>query len=104
LGLEVASEYSSMTEEGSFRAGDGTTVSIYSRPGMPAPQNTTLAFAVPPERFEEVMEDLRRRGVVFEEYDIPEIGLKTVNGVVEMDGSKAAWFKDSEDNIVVIGT
>jgi len=38
--------------------------------------------------------------VVFEEYDLP--GLKTVNGFIEMDGERAAWFKDSEGNILSI--
>jgi predicted enzyme related to lactoylglutathione lyase len=44
--------------------------------------------------------ELRARGVVFEEYDMP--GLKTVNGIATGGGSKAAWFKDSEGNIMAI--
>jgi catechol 2,3-dioxygenase-like lactoylglutathione lyase family enzyme len=47
-----------------------------------------------------VVEELRSRGVVFEEYDFP--GLKTVNGIAEMDGERAAWFIDSEGNILSI--
>jgi predicted enzyme related to lactoylglutathione lyase len=43
---------------------------------------------------------LRARGVVFEEYDMP--GLKTVNGIAAAGGSKAAWFKDSEGNILAV--
>ena len=35
-------------------------------------------------------EGLRAKGVVFEDYDMPEIGLKTVNGVAEVEGTKAA--------------
>lgn len=46
----------------------------------------------------------RARGVVLEEYDIPEIGLRTVNGVAEFDGAKVAWFLDTERNIVSLGT
>ena len=38
--------------------------------------------------------------MTFEDYDLPEIGLKTVNGIAAFEGSKAAWFKDSEGNIV----
>ena len=42
---------------------------------------------------------LRGRGVVFEEYDMGEF--KTEDGVVTLpDGSKGAWFKDSEGNIL----
>ena len=44
--------------------------------------------------------ELKKRGVVFEEYDLP--GMKTVNGVATMDGAKGAWFKDSEGNIFAI--
>ena len=43
---------------------------------------------------------LRARGVVFEEYDLP--GLKTVNGIATGGGSRAAWFKDSEGNIMAL--
>ena len=85
-----------------FAAGDGSMVLIYERPGMPAPQNTTLGFNLPADQFDAVAADLRAKGVTFEEYDIPEIGLKTVNGIAEFEGAKAAWFKDSEGNIVNI--
>ena len=88
------------TSQSMFTAGDGTMVLVYEQPGMPAPANTTLGFRVPDDKLSEVMADLRSRSVVFEEYDIPEIGLKTVNGVAEVAGSKAAWFKDTEGNII----
>ena len=87
-----------------FTAGDGTMVMIYERPGMPAPQNTALGFGLPADKFDEVAADLRTKGVTFEDYDLPEIGLKTVNGIAEFEGFKAAWFKDSEDNIVNIAS
>ena len=38
--------------------------------------------------------------MIFEEYDFP--GLRTVNGIAEMDGERAAWFVDSEGNILSI--
>jgi hypothetical protein len=47
------------------------------------------------------MADLRKRGVVFEEYALP--GLKTVNSVAEMGKmGKGAGFKDSEGNILSV--
>ena len=46
------------------------------------------------------MAELRERGVVFEEYDFP--GLKTVDGVAEVGTERAAWFKDTEGNTIVI--
>lgn len=44
--------------------------------------------------------DLKSRGVVFEDYDMP--GIKTVDGVVNMGDTKGAWFKDSEGNIFAL--
>jgi len=53
---------------------------------------------------------LRARGVIFETYDLP--GLATVEGIAEVSGNypskggvgeRAAWFKDSEGNLLAIG-
>jgi hypothetical protein len=47
------------------------------------------------------MEQLKTRGVTFEEYDIP--GVKTVDGIAEFgEGERGAWFKDSEGNIIAL--
>ena len=43
---------------------------------------------------------LRTRGLRFEEYDYP--NLKTVDGVADLGYAKAAWFKDSEGNLLGI--
>lgn len=61
---------------------------------------TRLSFVV--DDFDAEMADLRKRGVVFEEYDMP--GLKTINGVAEIGGVKGAWFKDTEGNILSLTT
>ncbi len=103
LGLK-AMEASGPSSEGMYTAGGGTMVMIYERPGMPAPQNTTLGFGVAVDKFDEVIADLRGRGVVFEDYDLPDIGLKTVDGVGDYDGAKVAWFKDTEGNIINIAS
>jgi len=45
--------------------------------------------------------ELKQRGVVFERYDdMP--GERTPEGAVIAGGAKAAWFKDSEGNILAI--
>jgi predicted enzyme related to lactoylglutathione lyase len=44
--------------------------------------------------------DLKARGVTFEEYDTPEV--QTVNSIMTAGSSKAAWFKDTEGNILAI--
>ena len=43
---------------------------------------------------------LKARGVKFEDYDMP--GDKSPSGVVTAGGAKAAWFKDTEGNILAI--
>ena len=48
------------------------------------------------------VEEMRGRGVEFEEYDTPET--RTENGVARMPGGgEAAWFKDSEGNLIGVG-
>ena len=64
-------------------------------------QATSAAFRVPD--FDAVIESLRSNGVVFEHVDFGEMGA-TVDGVISVaDGDfKAAWFKDSEGNILSV--
>jgi catechol 2,3-dioxygenase-like lactoylglutathione lyase family enzyme len=52
------------------------------------------------EDVEREVSELKARGVVFEEYDVP--GQRSPSGVVTAGGAKAAWFKDSEGNILAI--
>jgi catechol 2,3-dioxygenase-like lactoylglutathione lyase family enzyme len=44
--------------------------------------------------------ELKARGVKFEEYDMP--GVKTENSIATAGGAKAAWFKDTEGNILAV--
>ena len=44
--------------------------------------------------------ELKARGVEFENYDMP--GEKSPSGVLNAGGAKAAWFRDSEGNILAI--
>ena len=61
--------------------------------------NQATAVGLGVEDVPAAVASLRGRGVQFEEYDFGEI--KTVDGVVTMpDGSRGAWFKDTEGNIV----
>ena len=43
--------------------------------------------------------ELKKRGVTFERYDMPEMD---ATGISTAGGAKAAWFKDSEGNIMAI--
>jgi predicted enzyme related to lactoylglutathione lyase len=44
--------------------------------------------------------ELKRRGVKFEEYRTPEI--QTRDGIASPGDTKAAWFKDTEGNIMAL--
>jgi predicted enzyme related to lactoylglutathione lyase len=75
----------------------GGQLYLYQR--APSKADHTLAsFMV--DDIESEARDLRRKGVKLEEYDIPSMGLKTVNGIATMGDMKGAWFKDSEGNIL----
>lgn len=45
--------------------------------------------------------ELKRHGVQFEEYDLP--GMNGEDGIYTGGGARAAWFKDSEGNLLGIG-
>ena len=94
LGIEP----SDSMEEGSlmYRCGQGTGFLVYQTENAGTAKNTQLGWET--EDLEREMEELRGRGVVFEDYDFP--GLKTENGVATADWGKAAWFLDSEGNIL----
>ena len=97
LGLKVIKEDPSpglMLE-----AGKGTGIYLYQR-GATKADHTVLDFHVADVEAE--VKQLKAKGVKFEEYNIPSMGIKTVNGVATMDGMKAAWFKDTEGIILGI--
>jgi len=80
-----------------YEAG-GTGFGLYQSAFAGTNQATAAMLIV--NEFDSEFEGLRSRGVVFEDYDFGE-DFRTVNGVLEgPDGSKAAWFKDSEGNIL----
>lgn len=80
---------------------------LFASAGAPSGRHTQMAFEV--EDIEAAVAELRRRGVVFEEYDSP--GLVTVDGIADIEGNypskgsaeRGAWFRDSEGNMLGIG-
>jgi predicted enzyme related to lactoylglutathione lyase len=80
-----------------FECGDGTLMELYQR-GPSKADHTVATFEV--SNIEEEVNMLRGNRVNFEEYDVPEI--KTQNGIATQGSVKAAWFKDSEGNILCI--
>jgi catechol 2,3-dioxygenase-like lactoylglutathione lyase family enzyme len=82
-----------------YQMAGGTGFGVFRTGGAPSGTHTQMALEVPD--VEAAVKDLRSRGVKFEEYDSPM--LKTVDGVANIGGTKAAWFKDSEGNVVGLG-
>lgn len=69
-------------------------------PSQFAGTNQATAAGISVDDFDGAMAELRANGVTFEEYDFGE-EFRTVDGIVTMpDGAQAAWFKDSEGNIL----
>lgn len=84
-----------------YRCGKGTGFLLYQTDNAGSAKNTQMSWGV--DDVEKEVEELRGRGVVFEEYDMP--GLKTENGIATMEGmGKGAWFLDSEGNILNISS
>lgn len=99
LGLEP--ENPEASDNLMYKCGNGTGFLLYETPNAGTAKNTQLGFQS--TDLDRDMADLRERGVVFEEYDMP--GLKTENGVATLpDGERGAWFLDSEGNILSIAT
>ncbi len=78
-----------------FAAG-GAEFALYPRPTPPQSDHTALSWEVP--SVEQEVRALRERGVRFDDYpDLP-----TRDGIAEMNGEHAAWFKDPDGNILCI--
>lgn len=85
-------------EDGSIRVQVADS-SIMVYPSTFAGTNQATAVGIGVEDVEQAVAYFRERGVKFEEYDFGEI--KTTDGILSMpDGTKGAWFKDSEGNII----
>jgi catechol 2,3-dioxygenase-like lactoylglutathione lyase family enzyme len=103
LGLEPVEE-----REGGLRylcaAGE---FHLFLSTGVSSGTFTQLGFEV--EDIEVVVADLRRRGIVFEEFDLPDFEVE--DGIVKVEdnypskgvGERGIWFRDSEGNLLALG-
>jgi len=98
LGLEPHEE----RDGGLLYRATGGEFALFESAGASPGTFTQMAFEV--DDIETTVAELRGRGVVFEEVDLP--GLRTVNGIADIAGQypskgrgeRAAWFRDSEGN------
>jgi catechol 2,3-dioxygenase-like lactoylglutathione lyase family enzyme len=83
-----------------LQAGGGTKLYLYQRAPTRA-DHTVAGFTV--DDVEATVAGLKARGVVFQELDVPSMGIKTINGIASFGDMKAAWFSDTEGNILAVG-
>ncbi|HMI83787.1 MAG TPA: VOC family protein [Polyangiaceae bacterium] len=81
-----------------YESAGGTACFMYPTPNAGTSRASQAFWQV--EDVEREVAELRGKGVVFEEYDMP--GLQTKNGIATGGGAKTAWFKDPEGNILAI--
>ncbi|WP_367325544.1 VOC family protein [Streptomyces sp. HUAS ZL42] len=90
-----------------YRCG-GVEFALFRSTGASPGTFTQMAWEV--DDIEAVVSELRQRGVVFEEVDVP--GFRTKDGIAGIDGNypskgargeRGAWFRDSEGNMLGIG-
>jgi catechol 2,3-dioxygenase-like lactoylglutathione lyase family enzyme len=90
-----------------YRCGS-TLFALFASAGSPSGQHTQMGWKV--DDIDEAVAELRARGVLFEDYDLP--GMKVVDGIADIEGAypseggigeRAVWFHDSEGNLLGIG-
>ena len=78
-----------------FECGNGSQLVLYHRNSPTKADHTAAGWEV--DDVENVVKDLREKGVVFEQYEMTD-----EQGIATMGPVKGAWFKDSEGNILSV--
>jgi len=95
LGFKAKEEYAGGVI---YEFGKGTGCFLYPTPNAGTSKASQAFWQV--DDVEGEVAELKARGVVFEEYDLPGVQMK--NSIAAAGGAKAAWFKDSEGNILAV--
>jgi catechol 2,3-dioxygenase-like lactoylglutathione lyase family enzyme len=96
LGLDVSESHGILT----LRLAGGSNVIIYPKPNHVPATFTVLNFPV--DDVDLAVDELTKRGVQFEHYDLP--GIKTDEKGIRRGGNgpTVAWFKDPAGNILSV--
>jgi predicted enzyme related to lactoylglutathione lyase len=81
-----------------FDVGSGATLALMEKPAGAQADHTAISFEV--SDIGASIKDLKSRGAVFADYDLP--GLKTTEHVCVLGAEKAAWFEDPDGNILCL--
>ena len=95
LGLKVSEDHALLT----LHLAGGNNVLIYPKPNHVPATFTVLNFPV--EDVDFAVEELKKRGVRFEVYDLPDIKTDE-KGIMRGNGPTIAWFKDPAGNILSV--
>src|SRR5438046_2736246 len=79
-----------------YEAGGGTRFLVYPSQSAGTNQATAMGISVPD--IEAAVDDLAARGIAFERYE----GYTNERGIADTGPVRAAWFKDTEGNILGI--
>ena len=95
LGLKVSETNGLLT----LHLAGGSNVLIYPKPNHTPATFTVLNFPV--DDVDQAVDELAKRGVRFEIYDLPDIKTDK-KGIMRGKGPTIAWFKDPAGNILSV--
>jgi len=95
LGLKVSENHGLL----SLHLAGGNNVLVYPKPDHVPATFTVLNFPV--DDVEVAVDELKKRGVRFELYDLPDIKTDR-KGIMRGNGPTIAWFKDPGGNILSV--
>ena len=95
LGLDVSESHGLLT----VHLAGGNNVLIYPKPNHVPATFTVLNFPVPD--IDRAVDELAKRGVRFEQYDLPEIKTDR-KGIKRGNGPTVTWFRDPAGNILSV--
>ena len=95
LGLKVSEDHGLLT----LHLAGGNNVLIYPKPNHVPATFTVLNFPV--KDVDQAVDELTKRGVRFEIYDLPDIKTDK-KGIMRGKGPTIAWFKDPAGNILSV--
>ena len=81
-----------------YEFGKGTACFLYPTPNAGTSRASQAFWQV--DDIEREVGELKRRGVQFEDYDMP--GMDKRGSIFSAGSGKAAWFKDTEGNILAV--
>jgi catechol 2,3-dioxygenase-like lactoylglutathione lyase family enzyme len=95
LGLKVSEDHGLLT----LHLAGGNNVLIYPKPNHVPATFTVLNFPV--DDVDRAVDELKKRGVPFEVYDLPDVKTDE-KGIMRGKGPSIAWFKDPAGNILSV--